>query len=484
MSSELKRKTVSALSWSFVQEFAQRGLQFGIGVALARLLSPEEFGVVALITVFIVIAQVLVDSGFGSALVQRKDITREDESSVFYFNIALGILLGALLCLAAPAVATFYEIPELSPLLRVLSIILVLNAFAVVQSALMVRRLDFRRQAIISIASTIASGTVGIVMAWRGFGVWSLVAQQIANSATRSGMYWILNTWQPVWTFQWKSLRSLLRFGSGMTASVLLNTAFENLYPLVIGKLFPAAQLGLYNRAQTLQAVASQTLSTAANRVTFPVFSRLQDDPVRLRNGLRRAMRTMVFVQFPMMIGLAAVAEPVVLLLLTDKWAGAIPFLQVLCFVGLFHPIHMLNVNILMASGRTDLLFRLELIKRTLLLVTLVVTARWGIMAIIWGQVALTIACLFVNTHYTKRLVQYSFIEQLRDFSPYLALASAMGLSLFLLNLSSIGSPLAVLLIKISIGAAIYAGLSFTFRLAAVAEFTGMIRRKNALAAS
>lgn len=480
----LRNKTIGALKWSFVQEIAQKFLQFAIGILMARLLSPREFGLVALLTVLVVVAQVLLESGFGSALIQRKDPTATDESSVFYFNVVLGLLLAGLLWLAAPAVAAFYELPELTALARAMAVILVINGFAVVQNALMVRRLDFRRQAVISITGTFVSGAVGLTMAWRGYGVWSLVAQQVANSLVRTLMSWLLNSWRPSWLFDLAALKDMFRFGSGMAASVLLNTVFGNLYPLVIGKLFPAAQLGYYNRAQTLEGITSTTLSSVVSRVAFPVFSKLQDDPVRLRNGLRRAMRTLAFLQFPAMLGLAAVAEPLVLFLLTDKWAPSIPFLQALCFVGLLHPIHMLNVNVLMAQGRTGLLLRLELIKKGLLVATLAVTAPFGILAIIWGQVAMSVIGLAINTHYTRRLADYSLWDQFCDFGPYLGIASVMGIIVWTSNLSFVPGHFGQLAGKVVLGATLYGIMAAGLRLGAMADLVGMMRRREVVAAA
>lgn len=475
----LRNRTIRALKWSFVQEVAQKLMQLAIGILMARLLSPREFGLVALLTVLVVVAQVLLQSGFGAALVQLKESTREDESSIFYFNIVVALLLVVLFWIIAPSVAAFYALPELTLLLRVLAFILIINGFSVVQNALMVRRLDFRRQAVISGAGTVVSGTIGVTMAWLGYGVWSLISQQVTNSLVRTTLAWSLNSWRPAWTFSSVALQKLLRFGSGIAASSLLNTVFSSLYPLVIGKLFPASQLGYYNRAQTLQAVTSQTLGALANRVTFPVFSQLKDDPVRFRNGLRRAMRALVFVQFPMMFGLAAVAEPLLLFLLTEKWASSIPFLQALCFVGLFYPVHMLNVNVLMAKGRSGLLLRLELIKKSLLVVTLVLTAPFGILAIIWGQVVVSIFGFAINTHYTRRLADYSFLEQINDFMPYFGIAGVMGLIVWLLDVSFIPSNFGQLTVKVVIGVVIYGIFSISFRLGAVSELIGIMRRRN-----
>jgi O-antigen/teichoic acid export membrane protein len=464
MPASLNSRTIGALSWSMTQEVTQRGLQFIIGIFLARLLGPEQFGLLAMLTVFIAVSDALLDSGFSSALIQRKEPTEADESSVFYFNIVIGFLLAGGLCLAAPLIAAFYHQPQLISLMRVLALVLVINSISVVQSALMVRRLDFKRQALISVASTAISGMVGLVMAWRGFGVWSLVGQQLAKGTIRSGLLWLLSPWRPKWLFRLSSLKALFGFGSGMVASIVLNNLFENLYLLVIGKLFSPVTLGFYTRAATLQTTVSQSLAAVANRVTFPVFSRLQDDPARLKRGLHRAMTTIALVQFPMLIGLAAVAKPLVLFLLTEKWAASIPYLQLLCFAGLLYPMHLLNLNVLIATGHTDLLLRLEIIKRLLVVVNISITFRWGVLAMVWGQVINNIIAYYLNSYFTRRLIGYSLAEQLRDLYPYLAASTVMGIMVVWANL-----PLSV----------VYWLLCRGLRLPALAELSGIIRSRK-----
>jgi O-antigen/teichoic acid export membrane protein len=391
--------------------------------------------------------------------------------------------LAGVLCVTAPAIAAFYRQPELTPITRALTLVLVMNSFAAVQSALMTRRLDFRRQALIAVTSTAVSGSLGVGLAWRGFGVWSLVVQQITNSFVRACLYWSLNTFRPRWMFSWKALGELFSFGSRLVASRLLNTVFDNLYPLVIGKLFSANTLGYYNRAQTIEGVASQSLGVVANRVTFPVFSRLQDEPDRLRSGLRKALSTAAFIQFPLMLGLAAIAKPLVILLLTEKWAPSIPYLQALCFVGLLYPLHLLNLNVLTAKGRSDLFFRLEVVKKALIVLNIVVTFRWGVLVMIWGQVVCSLLGYFLNSYYTRKFVGYSLLDQVRDVFPCLLAAGLMAGVVASLNLPLPGGNGSQVGFKVLVGCLIYLGISRGFSFPALGEIVGLLRRKSAAAA-
>lgn len=479
----LKSKTIGALSWSLVQEISRRGLQLVISILLARLLGPKEFGYLAMITIFIAVAQALMDSGFGSALIQRKDPSELDKSSVFHFNIAFGILLAAALCVAAPWIAEFYKQPQLTALTRAFSITLVINSLSVVQSAMMTRRLDFKSQAIISAASTGLSGIVGLIMAWRGFGVWSLVIQQMASSVIRTGLYWFMNSWRPLLACSFKSLREMFGFGAGMTATTILNTVFDNLYTLVIGKLFAAEALGFFNRAQTLQSTASQSIGVISNRVTFPVFSQLQGEPERFRAGLKRAMIAVAFVQFPMMLGLAGVAKPLILFLLTDKWAECIPILQLLCFAGLLYPIHLLNLNVLLAMGRSDLFFHLGMIKKVLSVICIVATYRWGMQAMVIGMVVTDVLSYFLNSFYTKRFIGYSIPEQMQDLFPYLLISALMGGIVFTVGLPPSVGHFGQLVFKVALGISFYAAASHILKLRAFAELSGLVRSRFALPA-
>jgi O-antigen/teichoic acid export membrane protein len=397
----------------------------GVAVLLARLLAPEIFGLVAMLMVFMSIADALMDSGFASALIQRKNATLLDQSSVFFFNFVLSFVLAAALCFAAPYIASFYEQPELTALTRGLSLVLVINGFSVVQAALMTRRLDFKRQAVISTGSTLVSGVVALGMAWHGFGVWSLVGQQLSFSLTRGVLYWSLSPWRPGFLFSFRALREMFKFGSGMVASSILNAAFRNINTIVIGKFFSTQTLGYYNRAGVFESNIAQSLGIVANRVLFPVFSQLQDDPARLRTGLRKGVSTTAFLQFPLMIGLAAVAEPLMLALLTPKWARSIPYLQLMCFVGIWYPIHLLNLNALLGVGRSDIFFRLEMIKKLLIVINVSITAPFGVMAMIYGQTVNGVIAFASRLVHSNTSVPCG---QLRELAPYAAISGVMGL--------------------------------------------------------
>ncbi len=476
MQTSLRSRTISALSWSLIQEFAQRSFQFGIGVVLARLLEPAAFGLLAMVTVVTGIAQALLESGFAEALIQRRRTTDVEESSVFYFNILVGVFFASSLWVAAPGIAAFFDQPALTSLTRVLACVPVLNSLTVVHGALMVRCLNFKRQAGIAAGSLAFSGVIGLLLAVNGFGVWSLVAQQVSGSAARACLCWTLNAWRPRRVFSGRALGEMFRFGSGMLGSNLLNTFFQNLYPAVIGKLFSAADLGYYSRAQTLHDISSQSLSTIASRVTFPMFASLQHERSRLRAGLRKAMTTLAFVQFPLMIGLAAVAEPLILLLLTDKWAPSIRYLQLLCLAGLFYPLHFLNLNILMALGRSELFLRLGLIKLLIVGAIVMVTYRWGMLAMIVGQVVFSVLAHFINSFYTARLVNYSSVAQLRDVSPYLGAAVVIGVLVTFGDSLFPANPLWHIGLKLSLGGVGYVALCRAMRLQAIQDVALMVR--------
>lgn len=484
MSSDLRQRGIRAISWSVVQEVFQRGLQFAFGVLLARLLGPEEFGTIAMLTVFITVAQVLADSGFGSALIQRPETSRLDESSVFYLNVGASLVLATLLTLLAPQIAAFYREPQLASILPVMTITLVINATASVQSSLMVRRLDFKKQTMITIASQAVSGVAGLAMAWKGFGAWSLVAQQLTAALLRAVLLWTLNTWRPLLQFSTDSLKTMFQFGSRMAGAVLLNTLFENLNSLIIGRLFAATELGYFNRAQSLQSTATRSLGTVTNRVTFPIFSRMQENPDRMRNGLRKGTICLSFVHFPIMAGLAASAPSLVPLLLTEKWIACVPYVQVLCFGGILYPLHILNLNVLTAMGHSNLILRLEIIKRALFILSILITYRWGVLAMLWGQVVQSALAYGINAYYTKRLARYSIAEQFKDFWNYLAVAGAMGAVVYFVGSFLTFGPAGQFAWQSVIGAGLYLFTSWLLKLEAVSELLGVIRRRKAAPAS
>lgn len=476
MTHSLKSKTIHALFWSLLERFGQQGLQFVISIILARLLLPEEFGLIAMLTIFMAVGQLFLDSGFGLALIQKQDATYVDECSIFYFNSFVGGGAAGLLCLAAPWIASFYNQPLLAPLTCAMSLNLIINAFGMVQSTLLTKQIDFKTQLKVSVIATVISGTIGVTMALNGFGVWALVAQYLSSNLFRTVLLWVFNNWRPSLVFSFDSLRGMFAFGSRLLASGLLNTVFENIYLVVIGKIFSPMALGFYSRAKGLQQMPTANISSIVSRVTFPVFSSMQGDKPRLKRGVRKALTMLVMVIFPMMAGLAIVAKSLVLLLLTEKWVPCVPYLQLLCVVGMLYPLHVINVNVLIAQGRSDLLLRLEILKKILIVIAIAISFRWGIIAMIYGQIATSGIAYFLNAYYTGKMLDYPITKQIQDLMPSIALAGIMGLGVYALKYAPIVNQLALLSAQITTGIVLYVGLCYIFRISSFMEVIEMIK--------
>ncbi len=470
MADSLRSKTIDALSWSFLESVGLRGVRFVLGVVLARLLLPEQFGLIGMLTIFMAVAQTFLDSGFGAALIQKREVTPTDTCSIFYFNIVVGLAAAGLLCLIAPWIAAFYNQPILTPLTRALSLTIVINSFGLIQGAILDKQINLKTQTKISLIASIISGVVGVTLAAVGFGVWSLVVQEISKTMLRTACLWFLKSWRPALMFSLKSLREMFSFGSRLLASGLLNQIFENIYLLVIGKLFSANALGFFIRAKTFGELPSETLSSMVGRVTFPVFSTIQDDPARLQRGMRKALTTLVLLNFPMMIGLAVVARPLVLVLITEKWTECIPYIQLLSFLGLLYPLHVINLTLLQALGRSDLFLRLEIIKKVLVVINIAITWRWGISAMIYGMIAMSTVSYYLNSYYTGVLIGYPIRYQLRDLFPYLIMAVVMGMAVFGAGLLPFSNHWSMLLVQITTGIIIYISLCWLFRLTTFIE--------------
>jgi teichuronic acid exporter len=472
----LKSQAIHGVFWGFLDRIGQQGIRFVIMVILARLLVPAQFGLVGMLAIFIEVARAFIDSGFSAALIQKKEATDVDISSAFYVNVVIGLAAMGLFWVGAPWVADFYQQPVLTPLMRVLSLSLVIGSLTCVHTALLCRRIDFKTQLKVGIAATVLSGAIGIVMAARGFGVWSLVAQYLASSFFRSLFLWILSAWRPKLVFRLASVHEMFGFGSRLLASSLLNTIFENLYLVVIGKLFSATHLGLYTSAKRIDILATTNTTDVVTRVAFPVFSQIQDDRVRLKRSLRKAMTMLALVHFPIMAGLALVAGPLVSVLLSPKWAAAVPWLQLLCIADASYPFQALQLNTLKALGRSDLFFNLEVLKKILTVIAIAITYRWGVVGMIWGQIVLATISYYLNSYYVIRLVHYSLREQLADLAPYAAVSLVMGLGVYLVRFVPLPGDLLVLLAEVLLGISLYAVLSYVFGLPAFLEVADALR--------
>ena len=477
MSESLKQATTKGLFWSSVERFSNQGVQFVFSIILARLLSPSDYGIIAMVTIFFAVAQSFVDSGFSNALVRKTDRVEEDLSTCFYFNIGVGIIAYIVLFLIAPLVANFYNQPILSPIIRITGLEVMLNSLCVVQQALFTIKIDFKSQAKITLSATVISGIVGILLAYQGYGIWALVWQGVASSIVRMGLLWLMSKWRPRTGFSKSSFNYLFGYGSKLLASGLLDTIYNNIYHIVIGKFYNPAQLGNYSRALGWAQLPSANITSILQRVTFPVLSAIQDDTLRLQNSYRRLLKLSAFIVFPLMMGLAAIASPLIRVILTAKWDGCVLYLQILCFALMLYPIHAINLNLLQVKGRSDLFLRLEIIKKIIGVVILIITIPLGITAMCLGMVFSSIICLIVNTYYTSRFIDVGLLTQLKDLRIILINSLVMGGGIYIL-ISFIDIEGLKLVMGIVIGFLLYFIGSFYFSKAELQEVISLIKKK------
>lgn len=467
----LKQQALRGVFWTYLQQFGSQGIGFFISLILARLLLPEEFGIIALLTVFIALSNTLINSGLSQALIQQKEVDELDYASVFYFNLLLATVVYGLLFMSAPWIAVFYQEPELVKLTRVLGLGLFLGTLGIIQSTRLTRELDFKTQLVVALPAQLLAGLAGVWLAYRGFSYWSLVAQQLLALGLSSAMLWWHSGWIPGRQFSWQRLLSLYRFGSRLMLSGVLNTIFENLYTVLIGRFFSTAEVGFYSRAYTMKQLPVSSISTALNRVTFPVFSRIQDDNARLRDAYRKIMEQVLFWVAPLLIGAGILGEPLFRFLFTEKWLPAVPMFQVLCIAGIMFPLNAYNLNILNVKGRSDLFLRLEVIKKVLVTLSLLASVPYGVMAMLYAQAVVSVLAFGINSFYSGRFIQYSMWAQVRDLLPILLNALAMGLVVWgLYQYWPTKSDVLTLLSLAATGVLIYFAGAIVFRLAPLQE--------------
>lgn len=482
----LRSKTLSATVWSAADIGLRLGVQFFISIVLARLLTPIEFGTIALLYLFVGIAGAFAEGGLTSALIQRQDTTIGDESTVFWLNMGVGFLMALLLWLSGPAIAALYGIPVLAPLSGVMALTVFANGAGAVQRALFTKALEFRPLMFAGALSALSSGAVAVWMAWVGYGVWALAAQGLVSAVAATLVMWFASSWRPKLVFSLASARSLFGFGGYVLASTLLSTIYSRLYTFLIGKLYGVRELGYYVRADTTAQFPAAVLGGIVARVAFPLFSRMADDPVRIRANLRLALQGVMLVNAPAMFGLAVVAEPLVLVLFGEQWRPAAPILQVLCLVGLLFPFDVLNLHAMMGVGRSDLLFRIEIIKKTIGITILLAAASLGAIAVAWGMAVSSVLSYFVIAHYSRRLLGYGAASQLRDTASIWASAAAMTAGVGWLGTWLDGSlhPAALLLLSVVVGAAVYTLIVVAFRLSALTSLLSLLRGARPVAQS
>jgi O-antigen/teichoic acid export membrane protein len=471
----LKQKFISGTIWTVTERLSLQILQLIVSIILSRLLGPSEYGLIGMLTIFIALSQSVIDSGFGSALIQKKDADQIDTSSIFFLNIIIGFILTITLILTAPLIANFYNQPELINITRVLSLNLIINSFGLVQTALLSKSMDFKAQMKASLIAASTSGLIGIALAYNGFGVWSLVIQMVLNYFIRVILIWNVSRWRPSLVFSSASIKSMFPFGSRMLLTGLVDTFFLNIYNAFIGKIYSSTTLGFYTRATVFVNAAVLATSLSIEKVTYSALAPYQDEISTLKQAYRKTIRFSVFLHFPLMVSLIVLADPMIRFLLTDKWAQSIPYFQLLCVSGIFYPLQLLNLNILKVKGRSDLVLKLGIIQKLMVILAIFITFRYGIMFLIYGQIITSIFSFFIYSFYSGRMIMYSQINQLKDLLPFMVMAIIMGSSMFLFDFIYLPNPFFQLLIKPVIGVVIYCILNYLAKTTELIEFKKII---------
>ena len=464
VSESLKKKTVRGTLWSAVDNIANQGVTFLVGLVLARLLTPHEYGLIGYIMILVAVFNSIVDSGFSNALIRKKDAGEKDYSTAFIFNLAVSLVMVAAMVLVAGPFSRFFKEPQLVPLVRVMSVIVVINALALIQRTRLVKSVDFKTQTKASLISSVTSGAVGLAMAFGGLGVWSLVGQQISRQLVNTVCLWILNRWTPSWRFSWSSFRELFGFGWKLLVSGLIDTVWKEIYQLVIGKFYSTSTLGQYTRGKQFSDIFSSNMTSIVQRVSYPVLSSIQDERERMREGYRKIIRTTMLASFVLLFGLSAVAESLLTVLIGPRWLEAAHYLQIICFAASLYPLHAINLNMLQVQGRSDLFLKLEIVKKIIAVGPLLLGIFIGIDWMLWGSLATSIIAYFLNARYSGTLIGYPIKAQIKDILPSFGVAAAMAACVWPLSLLSL-QPIWMLLVQLCAGAAVTIGLCEAFRL-------------------
>lgn len=464
MSESLKRQAVKGVMWSAVERFSVQGIQFVLGIIIARLVAPSEYGLIAMLGIFLAVAQTFIDSGFSNALIQKKDRTDIDYSTAFYFNLAIAVIVYGILFLVSPYIATFYKEPKLELITKWVGANLIISGLSIVQRAKLTIKLDFKTQAKASLIAVLLSGIIGVTLAYKGFGVWALVIQALLNNLLDTLLLWTCTKWMPSFIFSWHSFKSLFSFGSKLLLSGLLHTVYINLYSLVIGRKYSATDVGYYNRAYSLAQFPSINIVGIITRAIYPVQCEMQDNDDQLNRSFIQYLRISCYIIFPLMIGLSVLAKPLILILLTEKWLPMADLLSILCIAYMWYPIMVINNQILNVKGRTDYFLKAEIIKKILAITILILTLPLGMKTLCYGIVLYNLFDCIIIIHYAKRVIQTTYQDQIKNVAPIFLITAIMGGIIFGMNQLVVSSFLQ-LICGLLCGGVTYFGLSFLFNI-------------------
>lgn len=474
----IRKKIFSGFIWRFMERIGAQGVGFVVSLFLARLLTPEDYGQVALVTVFITILNTFALSGIGTSLIQKKEPDELDYSTVFHFNIIFSTLIYGILFLCAPLIGKFYNDPTLVLLVRVLGISIIISGANNVQRSYVSKTMQFRRFFFSTIIGTLVSGVVGVAMAYKGMGTWAIVGQQLTNQIMDTVILWFTVGWRPKKLFSLSRLKVLYSFGWKLLVSSLIDTVYTNLYSLVIGKFYDANTLGLYNKGVQFPNLIVSNINGPIQSVLLPAMSYEQDNRKRVKEMTRRSIVTSSFLIFPMMIGMAAIAKPMIILLLTEKWVACVPFVQISCITLAFYPIHTANLQAINAMGRSDVFLRLEIIKKIIGLGLLIAAIPFGVYVMVWFKALSSLISTFINAYPNRKLLGYSYLEQIKDLSPSILSSSMMGILVWSVDLLNLNT-LVTILLQIILGTAVYFGIAKVFKFECFEYLIGMIKRKK-----
>lgn len=459
----MKNKIVSNFVWRLLERFGAQSVSFIVSIILSRLLDPEIYGTVALVTVIIAILGVFVDSGFSTALIQKKEVDDLDYSSVFYFSLFICITLYVVLFFVSPIIANFYNNTELTNIIRVLGLTLIISGFKSIQNAYVTRNMIFKKYFFSTLGGTIVSAIVGVVLAYLGYGVWALVFQSLANNLIDAIILWFTVDWKPKLMFSISRLTELFSYGWKLLISSLLDTTYNQLTQLIIGKKYSSSDLAFYNKGNQLPDATTSAILISIDSVLFPTMSKKQENKDDVKNICRKSIKISSYVLWPMMIGLTACSDNLIRLLLTDKWAPAIPYLRIFCIIYAFYPIHTSNLNAIKALGRSDLFLKLEIMKKVVGLTIILISMQYGVYAMALSTIISSVISQIINSWPNKKLLNYSYIEQIKDILPSLLLSTFMGIIVYCVNLLNLDYLIA-LIIQIMLGIIIYIGLSYLLK--------------------
>ena len=477
----LKKQAISSVFWTTVQTFSNQGITFIVSVILARLLLPTDFGLIAMLSIFIAIGRTLIDSGLNQSLVRATHPTQEDFDTVFIFNLIGSVVIYFVVFFTAPLISNFYKQPLLEQIVRVYSLTFIINAFFAIPNTTLTKKLDFKTQMKINTPSLILGGIVGVLLSYLGFGVWSLVYSALVQSLAAAIQIWFWSDWRPTWKFKMDKFNLHFNYGYKLTLSSILDVLFNNIYTVLIGKFFAPAMVGFYNRADTLKQLPVTNIGSILSKVTFPLFAKVQHDDVVLKNLYKKIMQLVIFIVAPVILFMSALAEPLFRFLFTAKWLPAVPYFKIICWNGVLYPIHAYNLNILKVKGRTDLFLKLEIIKKISISALILFSFQFGIYGLLYSSVLFSFFGFFINTYYSGRFINYRSWEQIKDILPTIILATFCAGLIYFFDLyfkDIFRYDLLRLIISSLFGLVIYVSISFAFKIQSLFELINIIKRK------